>query len=47
MRWDRLTFTAFGGIAVFLIGVALLLEDGRVIGTTRLREPACRGARGG
>ena len=29
MRWDRLTFTALGGIAVFLIGTALLLEDGR------------------
>jgi hypothetical protein len=27
MRWDRLTLTALGGIAVFLIGAALLLED--------------------
>jgi hypothetical protein len=29
MRWDRLTLTAFGGIAAFLIGAALLLNDGR------------------
>jgi hypothetical protein len=29
MRWDRLTFTALGGIAVFLISGALLLEDAR------------------
>jgi len=28
MRWDRLTFTALGGIAVFLIGTVLLIEDG-------------------
>ena len=25
MRWDRLTFTALGGIAAFLIGIALLV----------------------
>jgi hypothetical protein len=31
MRWDWLTFTALGGIAVFLIGAALLLEDGRAL----------------
>jgi hypothetical protein len=31
MRLDRLTFTALGGIAVFLIGVVLLLEDGRAL----------------
>jgi len=31
MRLDRLTFTALGGIAVFLIGTALLLEDGRAL----------------
>ena len=31
MRWDRLTFNALGGIAVFLIGVVLLLEDGRAL----------------
>jgi hypothetical protein len=29
MRWDRFTLTALGGIAVFLIGAALLLEDAR------------------
>jgi hypothetical protein len=29
MRWDRLTLTALGGIAVFLIGAALLLADAR------------------
>jgi uncharacterized membrane protein YfcA len=29
MRWDRLTLTAFGGIAGLLLGVALLLEDER------------------
>ena len=29
MRWDRLTFTALGGIAAFLIGIALLLGDER------------------
>lgn len=29
MRWDRLTFTALGGIAAFLIGIGLLLEDAR------------------
>ena len=29
MRWDRLTFTALGGIAVFMMGVALLFEDER------------------
>lgn len=29
MRWDRLTFTALGGIAAFLMGIALLLEDER------------------
>jgi hypothetical protein len=28
MRWDRLTFTALGGIAAFLAGGTLLLEDG-------------------
>jgi hypothetical protein len=31
MRWDRLTFTALGGIAVFLIGIGLLLEDERAL----------------
>ena len=31
MRLDRLTFTALGGIAVFLIGVALMLEEGRAL----------------
>jgi hypothetical protein len=31
MRLDRLTFTALGGIAAFLIGTALLLEDGRAL----------------
>jgi uncharacterized membrane protein YfcA len=29
MRWDRLTFTALGGLAALLIGVLLLLEDER------------------
>jgi hypothetical protein len=29
MRWDSLTFTALGGIAAFLMGIALLLEDER------------------
>jgi hypothetical protein len=29
MRWDRLTLTAFGGTAAFLIGAALLFEDAR------------------
>ena len=29
MRWDRLTFTALGGVAAFLIGIALLLGDER------------------
>jgi hypothetical protein len=28
MRWDQLTFTALGGIAAFLTGAALLLEEG-------------------
>jgi hypothetical protein len=27
MRWDRLTFTALGGIVAFLAGATLLLED--------------------
>jgi hypothetical protein len=36
MRWDRLTVTALGGIATFLIatfliGTALLLEDARAL----------------
>src|ERR1700751_5646531 len=31
MRLDRLTFTVLGGIAVFLIETALLLEDGRAL----------------
>src|ERR1700746_4134520 len=31
MRLDPLTFTALGGIAAFLIGTALLLEDGRAL----------------
>jgi hypothetical protein len=26
MRWDRLTLTALGGIAVLLMGIALLIE---------------------
>jgi hypothetical protein len=29
MRWDRLTFTALGGVAAFLLGIALLLGDKR------------------
>jgi hypothetical protein len=29
MRWDRLTFTALGGVAAFLFGIALLLGDER------------------
>jgi uncharacterized membrane protein YfcA len=29
MRWDRLTVTALGGIAAFVMGIALLLEDER------------------
>jgi hypothetical protein len=29
MRWDRLTFTALGGVAAFLLGIALLLVDER------------------
>jgi uncharacterized membrane protein YfcA len=29
MRWDRLTFTALGGIAAFLMGIAMLLADER------------------
>jgi hypothetical protein len=29
MRWDGLTFTALGGIAAFLVGIALLLGDER------------------
>ena len=29
MRWDRLTFTALGGVAAFLVGTALLLGDER------------------
>ena len=33
MRFDRLTYTALGGIAVFLIGVALMLEEGRALFT--------------
>ena len=31
MRWDRLTFTALGGVAALLIGIALLLEDERAL----------------
>jgi hypothetical protein len=31
MRWDRLTFTAFGGIAALVIGGALLLEDASAV----------------
>ena len=31
MRWDRLTFTALGGIAVFLIETVVLIEDGRAL----------------
>ena len=31
MRWDRLTLTALGGIAVFLIGTALLFADGQAL----------------
>ena len=31
MRWDRLTFTALGGIAALLTGTALLLEDERTL----------------
>jgi uncharacterized membrane protein YhhN len=27
MHWDRLTFTALGGIAALVIGAAMLLED--------------------
>ena len=27
MRWDRLTFTALGGIVALLAGIGLLLED--------------------
>ena len=33
VRFDRLTYTALGGIAVFLIGVALMLEEGRALFT--------------
>jgi hypothetical protein len=29
MRWDRLTFTALGGVAAFLLGIALLVGDER------------------
>jgi hypothetical protein len=29
MRWDRQTMTALGGIAAFLIGGAMLVEDAR------------------
>ena len=29
LRWDRLTFTALGGVAAFVIGIALLLGDER------------------
>ena len=29
MRWDRLTFTALGGVAAFLVGIGLLLGDER------------------
>ena len=29
MRWGRLTFTALVGVAALLLGIALLLEDGR------------------
>jgi hypothetical protein len=29
MRWDRLTFTALGGIAALLAGIALLVADER------------------
>jgi uncharacterized membrane protein YfcA len=31
MRWDRLTFTALGGIAALLAGIALLLADERAL----------------
>jgi hypothetical protein len=31
MRWDRLTFTAFGGIAALVIGGAMLLEDASAV----------------
>jgi hypothetical protein len=31
MRWDRHTLTAFGGIAVLVIGGALLLEDASAV----------------
>ena len=31
MRLDRLTFTALGGIAVFLIETVVLIEDGRAL----------------
>jgi hypothetical protein len=27
MRWDRLTVTALGGVAAFVMGIGLLLED--------------------
>jgi uncharacterized membrane protein YfcA len=29
MRWDRLTFMALGGVAAFLMGIGLLIEDER------------------
>ena len=29
MRWDRLTFTALGGVAAFLLGIALPIGDER------------------
>jgi hypothetical protein len=31
MRWDRLTFTALGGTAAFLTGIALQLEGERTL----------------
>jgi hypothetical protein len=31
MRWDRLTFTALGGIAALLTGIALLLANERAL----------------
>jgi uncharacterized membrane protein YfcA len=31
MRWDRLTLTALGGIVALLLGIALLLEDERLL----------------
>ena len=44
MRWDRLTFTALGGVAAFLVGIGLLLGDERPLFAPVFGMVGCIGA---